>query len=267
MWGQKSKKTPHRQKANKHKNKGESMKNILVGVSYLGTNYSGWQRQDNSLGIQEVIENAFEEIGEKGVTIYASGRTDAGVHAYEQCFSCMVMFSDIKKLPMALNSKLPSDIRILWAKEVEEDFHARFSAHKKTYQYRLKTAKVESPFDEFITAYIPYTLDLHKMQKAGEYILGTHDFSAFCSSKTTVPDFERTIYNFNITKDGDLYIFEITGNGFLYNMVRIIVGTMVDVGRGKILPSDVKKIIDQKDRANAGKTMPAKGLALKKVEY
>ena len=105
------------------------MKNILVGVSYLGTNYSGWQRQDNSLGIQEVIENALEEIGEKGVTIYASGRTDAGVHAYEQCFSCTVMFNDIKKLPMALNSKLPSDIRILWAKEVEEDFHARFSAH------------------------------------------------------------------------------------------------------------------------------------------
>ena len=243
------------------------MKNILVGVSYLGTNYSGWQRQDNALGIQEVIENAFEEITNQKVEIFASGRTDAGVHAIEQCFSCKTKFADVKKLPLALNSKLPSDIRILWSKEVDDNFHARYSAHKKTYTYRVKEGNIESPFDTNTCAYVPYKLNLDKMVDASKYIIGEHNFKAFCSSGTSVPNFTRIIYHFNIKKDGDLYTFEICGNGFLYNMVRIIVGTMVDVGRGKMCPEKIPEIINSKDRANAGKTMPAKGLMLKCVEY
>lgn len=243
------------------------MKNILVGLSYLGTNYAGWQRQDNALGIQEVIENAFQELTGKQIEIFASGRTDAGVHAIEQCFSCKTDFADIKKLPLALNSKLPYDIRILWAKEVNGDFHARYSAHRKTYIYRVKVGNIESPFDTDRVAYIPYNLSLEKMQEASKYLIGEHNFQAFCSSGSSVPDFTRTIYNFDIKKDGDLYTFEICGNGFLYNMVRILAGTMVDVGRGKIAPQRISKILDSKDRSNAGKTMPAKGLMLKKVEY
>ena len=243
------------------------MKNILVGVSYLGTNYAGWQRQDNALGVQEVIENAFEEITNQKIEIFASGRTDAGVHALEQCFSCKTNFADIKKLPLALNSKLPSDIRILWAKEVDNNFHARFSAHKKTYIYNVKEGSIESPFDTNTCAYVPYKLNLQKMIQASKYIIGEHNFKAFCSSGTSVPDYTRTIYNFVITKDGDLFTFEICGNGFLYNMVRIIVGTMVDVGRGKINPEKIPEIISSLNRANAGKTMPAKGLLLKNVEY
>lgn len=243
------------------------MKNILVGVSYLGTNYAGWQKQNNALGIQEVIENAFLELNDKKVEIFASGRTDAGVHAIEQCFSCKTSFMDVKKLPLALNSKLPGDIRILWAKEVDANFHARYSAHKKTYLYRVKIGNIESPFDTDTTAYVSYNLSLGKMQEASKYIVGEHNFRAFCSSGTTVPDFTRKIYYFNISQDGDLFTFEICGNGFLYNMVRILVGTMVDVGRGKIMPQQMPQIIGSENRKLAGKTMPAKGLMLKKVEY
>lgn len=243
------------------------MKNILVGVSYLGTNYAGWQKQNNALGIQEIIENAFEELTNKKVEIFASGRTDAGVHAMEQCFSCVTNFADIGKLPLALNSKLPEDIRILWAKEVDSNFHARYSAHKKTYLYRVKIGNIESPFDYSTTAYVPYNISLSKMQTATKYLLGEHDYQSFCSSGASVPDYIRTIYSLDIKKQDNLFTFEICGNGFLYNMVRIIVGTLVDVGRGKISPEKVKEILDCKNRKMAGKTMPAKGLTLKNVEY
>lgn len=243
------------------------MKNVLFGVSYLGTNYSGWQRQDNSLAIQEVIENAFMDMFGHFVEIFASGRTDAGVHANEQCFNAVVDFEAINKLPMALNSRLPDDIRILWAKEVSDDFHARYSAHKKTYVYRLKEENIESPFDTQFTTYVPYKLNYEEMKKACEYFVGMHSFKSFCSANTFVPTFEREIYNFTLTKTDNLYKFEITGNGFLYNMVRIIVGTVVDVGRGKIKAEDIPKIIEAENRQQAGKTMDAKGLILKKVEY
>ncbi len=243
------------------------MKNILMGVSYLGTNYAGWQKQDNALAIQEVIENALYEICGTAVETFASGRTDAGVHAYEQCFSCKLNFKDIKRLPIALNTKLPEDIRILWSKEMPNDFHARFSAHKKTYTYRIRVGEIESPFDFQTTTYISYNLNLKKMQEASSYLVGEHNFKSFCSSHTTVPDYVRTIYELNIKNIDNLFEFEITGNGFLYNMVRIIVGTLLDVGRGKTQPKEIIKIINGQNRQLSGKTMPAKGLVLKKVEY
>ena len=241
--------------------------NILFGVSYVGTNYAGWQRQDNALGIQEVIENALQQITGKYVEIFASGRTDAGVHAYEQCFNAQLDFKDVKKLPRALNAFLPEDIKITYAKEVAGDFHARYSAHKKTYVYRLKQGDTQSPFDSFYTAYTQYNLDHKKMQKAADMFVGTHNFHAFCSSGTTVKDFERTIYSFTVTKTQNLYEFEICGNGFLYNMVRIIVGTLVDIARGKIAIDKIEEMFKTGKRQLAGKTMDAKGLVLKKVEY
>ena len=243
------------------------MKNVLCAVAYKGTNYAGWQKQDNALGIEEVIENAFFDCTGEKVEIFASGRTDAGVHAMEQYFSVKTKFRQIEKLPIALNHLLPNDIRILWAKEVPNDFHARYSAHKKTYLYRLKTSQIESPFDYETTAYIDYKLNLKKMQEAGKYFIGEHNFKAFCSTGTSVPTFERTIYSLSITQTNDLFEFEICGNGFLYNMVRIIVGTLIDVGGGKIAPEQIKEIINSQDRQKAGKTMPAKGLTLKCVEY
>jgi len=243
------------------------MQNLLFGVSYLGTNYAGWQKQNNALSIQEVIENALEELGGKRIEIFASGRTDAGVHAYEQCFSAKLNFKDFNKLPLALNSKLPEDIRILWVKQVDNDFHARFSAHNKTYLYRVKTKEVESPFDSFMTTYLNYDLNYDNMLEASKKLEGQHNFKAFCSTSATVPDFERTIYSLKINKINNLYEFEITGSGFLYNMVRIIVGTLIEVGRGKLKVSDIDNILNSQNRALAGKTMPAKGLILKSVEY
>lgn len=243
------------------------MSNVMFGVSYVGTNYAGWQKQDNALAIQEVIENAMADLGIKNPEIFASGRTDAGVHAFEQVFNANISFNNIANLPRALNSNLPEDIRILWAKEVDKDFHSRFSAHKKTYVYRVKIADVESPFDSFYTTYLNYNLNYQKMLEASKLFIGEKDFQSFCSSHTTTPDYVRTIYSLNISKKDNLYEFEICGNGFLYNMVRIIVGTLIDVGRGKIEISQINSIFAGKDRQKAGKTMPAKGLILKKVEY
>ena len=243
------------------------MQNILFGVSYVGTMYAGWQRQDNALSIQEVIEQAIEQICGQKVEIFASGRTDAGVHAYEQCFSAKLNFNPIEQLPLAINSKLPNDIRILWAKKVDNDFHARFSAHKKTYLYRVRVGDIESPFDSFMTTYERHNLNYNAMLKASQYLLGEHDFQSFCSVHTTTKDYIRTIFSLDIRRNDNVFEFEICGNGFLYNMVRIIVGTLLEVGKNKLKPEEVIQILDKKDRKFAGKTMPAKALILKKVEY
>ena len=243
------------------------MTNFLCGVAYKGTNYAGWQKQNNALGIQEVIEDAiFQALGQKA-EIYASGRTDAGVHALCQCFSVKLKFGMAEKLVPAINSFLPNDIRLLWAKEVSDDFHARYSAHKKTYLYKLKVADIPSPFDFETTAYIDYKLNLKKMQYATKFLIGEHDFSAFCSANSSITDFVRTIYSFEIRQNENLFEFEVCGNGFLYNMVRILVGTLVDVGRGKINPEQIENILNSKDRQKAGKTMTPEGLFLKSVEY
>lgn len=243
------------------------MNNILCGVTYDGTNYAGWQKQENALGIQEVLENAFLEALNQKVEVVGSGRTDAKVHAICQCFSVKLNFKLAEKLPLAINPFLPSDIKLLWAKEMPSDFHARYSAHKKTYLYKVRVGEIESPFDTNFCAYIKKPLNLEKMLEASKFLLGTHNFMAFCSSGSSVVDFVRTVYSIEIKQTENMYTFEICGNGFLYNMVRIIVGTLVDVGNCKIEPQSVIKIIESENRAMAGKTMPAKGLYLKCVEY
>ena len=249
-----------------HKKDGK-IKNVLCKVAYKGTNYSGWQRQDNSVGIQELIEDAiYKSLGQK-VEIYGSGRTDAGVHAFEQTFNVFLNFEKVNKLPLAINRYLPQDIRILSAKTVSENFNARFSASKKTYIYNIKCSNIQNPFDQDTCEYVKYDLDIKAMQKGASYFVGKHNFKAFCSVNTTVCDFEREIYSLNITKTNEIIKFEVCGNGFLYNMVRIIVGTLVDVGRGKIKPEEIKSIIQSQDRMRAGKTMSAKGLILKCVKY
>lgn len=237
-------------------------------ISYDGAKYFGFQIQPNKDTIQERLEYAFEQVYREKIDIVASGRTDAGVSAISQvCHFDTDAVVDEKRNVGYLNSILPSDIRVIRITKAEETFHARKSAKEKTYMYKFYVGE-EIPVYERTASNIGYNLDIDAMIEACKYIEGTHDFTAFCASNTAVVDKTRTIYKLEIIKlDDNLYKMEVTGNGFLYNMVRIIMGTLVSVGMGKLKPEDIVDVISSKDRSRAGKTMPAKGLYLKKVLY
>lgn len=241
----------------------------VLKISYNGSNYSGYQKQLNKVTIQETLEKIMSKVLNCQMDIVASGRTDAGVSAIEQ--TCHFDYDndlDIKRVVGHINAILPQDIRVLDIAVADNDFHARFSAKRKTYEYYFYTNRVAIPVYENVGTLVGYNLDIDKMINACKYIQGTHDFSAFSASNTSVVDKVRTIYDINIKQVDDcLYKLVITGNGFLYNMVRIIMGTLVDIGRGKIAIEDLPKIIENGDRQKAGKTIDAKGLYLKKVEY
>lgn len=237
-------------------------------ISYDGSNYFGFQVQPNKDTIQARLEGAMEQVYGEHIDIVASGRTDAGVSALSQvCHFDTDKEVDTRRNVGYLNSLLPKDIRVLAIEEASETFHARKGAKKKTYVYYFYAGR-EIPIYEKMATNIGRELDIEAMKKAGEYLVGTHDFSAFCASNTGVVDKVRTVYSLEILPaQENLYKMEITGSGFLYNMVRIIMGTLVSVGMGKLTPSDMPKIISGLDRSKAGKTMPAKGLCLKKVMY
>ena len=253
--------------------------NVLLTISYLGTNYAGWQIQKNANTVQAELEKAFFKIFNEKIEVVGSGRTDAGVHAKNAKANAILPLCFVKKhffkenkfnfstLQNSLNQLLPEDIKILSIKKVNLNFNARFNAKQKTYEYKIQCGGILSPFNCFNTVLINQKLDIKKMQKASKFLLGEHDFSAFCSAKTEIENKVRTIFDIKIKQNKNIITFEITGNGFLYNMVRIIVGTLVDVGSGKIFPEDVKKILESQDRTNASKTLPAKGLTLKNVKY
>jgi tRNA pseudouridine38-40 synthase len=239
----------------------------MIIIEYDGTNYGGWQKQKNTLSIQQVIEEAIYKITKKEVNLISSGRTDAGVHAIGQVANFITTSKiPIEKIPDAINSKLPNDISIIGSKEVAMDFHARYSARRKRYKYIILNSKYKRPINRNYSYHVKYDLDIDKMKNEIKYLIGEHDFKAFMSSGSSVQTTVRTIYDVSIEKQGDLIILEIEGNGFLYNMVRIIVGTLIDIGRGKISTS-LKDIINSKDRNRAGYTSPACGLFLKKVYY
>ena len=247
---------------------------VLLTIQYKGTNYVGWQKQHNGTSVQETIENALSFLCEENVKISGSGRTDAGVHALGQTAHFETSSQkfltnkklDSKKLVNALNANLPSDINISSAKEVGENFHARFDAKQKTYEYHLVVGK--NPIKEGLAGFVKNFPNISLMKEASKFLIGEHNFKSFSSAKTEVTDFVRTIYSIKIyMQEKNEIVFEISGNGFLYNMVRIIVGTLVDVGIGKILPEDIKEILNSEDRTKAGKTAPAEGLYLKAVKY
>lgn len=243
------------------------MRNIKIVVQYNGANYCGWQEQPDSLGIQGNIEYAIKEITKEKVKINGSGRTDAGVHAIGQVANFKIESKiDVSRIPDALNSKLPKDISIIDAEEVDEDFHARYSAKGKVYRYLVYNSRYRNPILKDISYQVKYDLDFDKMKKAAESLVGTHDFCGFMSSGSSIKDTVRTIRNVKIEKEGDLIVFEFEGNGFLYNMVRIISGTLIDIGRGKI-EENMEEIIKSKNRSNAGHTAPGHALFLKKVFY
>jgi len=242
---------------------------ILLTVAYDGTNYAGWQRQDNAITVQEKLEDALSTLLERQVTVRASSRTDAGVHALGQraSFFAFDLRVPIDKLPMVLVGMLPPDISVTAAEFVSDEFNPRFSAKNKTYEYKIYSSPCPNPLTRRYSAFVPQALNLENMQKAAQCFVGRHDFAAFCavgsSAKTTV----REVYDCNVKKHANCYTITITGNGFLYNMVRIVAGTILYVGLGKIAAEDVPEIISSCDRKRAGKTMPPEGLTLVEVKY
>ena len=245
------------------------MRNIKLTIEYDGKEYNGWQKQPNKLNIQGNIEKAIEAITSEEVDLMASGRTDAGVHALGQVENFKTNSKlPIEKFPVAINSKLKKSIRIINAEEVEEKFHSRLSCKQKTYRYIINNTYNGTAIYRNQEYHIPQKLNIENMQKAAKFFEGEHDFKAFKASGTSSKSSVRKIYEAKVYSDnnGRIYI-ELTGNGFLYNMVRIIAGTLVEVGLGKIKPEEISDIIIQGKRENAGKTLPAHGLYLVKVEY
>ena len=243
---------------------------ILLKLQYEGTNYSGFQRQKNAMTVQEKLENALEPIFGTNIKLHAASRTDAGVHALGQRVSFHASFLNIPllKLPNVINSTLPKDISVVDAELVSDDFHPRFDAKQKTYSYSFLNTPHPNPLLARYSVHVPKKLAPEKMQKACEYFMGRHDFAAFCatggSQKTTI----REIYGIylDVCENG-LIKLSVTGNAFLYNMVRIMAGTIYYAGIGKIPACTVEDIIRSKQRTQAGKTMPPHGLVLEEVLY
>ena len=244
------------------------MRNIKLIIEYDGKGFNGWQKQPNKLNIQGEIEKAISEITNEKIELIASGRTDAGVHSLGQTANFKTNSNiSIDKIPIAINSKLKKSILIKSAEEVDEQFHSRYSVKSKKYRYTINNSKYGSAIYRDIEYHFPQKLDVTEMKKAVKYFEGEHDFKAFKASGTSSKSSIRTIYKAEIITNGDRIYIELTGNGFLYNMVRIISGTLIDVGIGKIKPEEILKIIESKDRRLAGKTLPARGLCLVEVNY
>lgn len=238
-------------------------------ISYDGTNFSGYQIQPNKRTVQSVFEAVLAKL-HKGteVKVHASGRTDAGVHAKGQVIhfdSPLSIPSD--RWPVALNSLLPEDLSVLSVEKAEEDFHARFAAAGKEYRYFLHLSRTRDPFLRNYAYHYIYPLNIEAMKEASSYLIGTHDFTSFCSARSEVEDKVRTIKEIHFSKENDLLTLQFTGNGFLYNMVRILTGTLLEVGSGSRQPGDMAELLLKKDRALAGKTAPAHGLYLWQVFY
>ena len=244
------------------------MRNIKFTIEYDGKCYNGWQKQPDKLNIQGEIEKAIYNITQEEVDLIGSGRTDAGVHALGQVANFKTNSAlPIEKLALAINSQLKSSIIIKKAEEVDERFHSRYTAKQKTYRYIINNSKTGTAIYRNLEYCFPVKLNVEKMVEAAKYFEGEHDFKAFKSSGTSGKNSVRTIYKAEVRQDGERIIIELTGNGFLYNMVRIISGTLLDVGLGKIEPNEIPDIIEKKDRTKAGKTLPAHGLYLVKVQY
>lgn len=244
------------------------MRNIKLTIEYDGKCYNGWQKQPNKLNIQGEIERAIYNITKEEVDLIGSGRTDAGVHALGQVANFKTNSEiSIEKLPLAINSQLKNSIVIKEAEEVDERFHSRYNAKHKTYRYIINNSKCGTAIYRNLEYSYPFKLDAEKMKQASKYFEGEHDFKAFKSSGTSSKNSVRTIYKAIVKQEGEKIIIELTGNGFLYNMVRIISGTLLDVGLGKIQAEEIPEIIESKDRQRAGKTLPAHGLYLVEVKY
>jgi len=244
------------------------MRNIKLTISYDGTSYRGWQIQKNGRTVQEEIEQAIMKAFGKGHRVHGASRTDAGVHAKAQVAHFKTPLAiPAGKMPMALNMVLPEDIAVTHAEEVPPDFHSRFDARSKRYRYRILNSRHRDPFSEKYSWRIPYKLDVPLMKKEAAFLEGRHDFKSFQARDKRERTSERRIFRIDIGKRKAFLTIDIEADGFLYNMVRNIVGTMIDIGRGYLPPGSMRKILKSRDRTTAGPTAPAKGLFLLEVKY
>lgn len=244
------------------------MRRILLTIEYRGTAYCGWQAQKNGPSIQDELAKALEKACGHGVKLVGSGRTDEGVHAIAQTahFDCDCSIPS-DKFPFSVNPHLPKDIRITSSRQAAPDFHARFDAKKKTYLYKIYCSQVESPLRADLFAHVPFELDAEAMKRAAVYLLGEHDFAAFMATGSPVKSTVRQIYHIDVRRSGQEVEIEVCGSGFLRHMVRIIAGTLIETGRGRLPPEAMKQILESGDRSKAGFTAPPCGLHLKSVEY
>lgn len=244
------------------------MRRIKLVIAYDGTNYCGWQIQPNGITIEEVLNKKLSKLTGEEIHIIGASRTDSGVHALGNVavFDTQTSIPP-ERLSYALNQRMPDDIVIVKSEEVPLDWHPRYCNCSKTYEYHILNAQIPDPTRRLTRYYVSYNLDLEKMRQAAGYLVGEHDFASFCNVRTNVEDTVRTIYSLEVTKHEDEITIRIKGNGFLYNMVRIIVGTLLRVGRGFYTPEQVKEILEAKNRQAAGVTVPPHGLMLMGIEY
>ncbi len=244
-------------------------KKIKALIAYDGTNYCGWQVQPNGISVQQVVNEALSDLFKDEITTVAASRTDAGVHSVGN----MVLFEADTRMPgekvaYALNQRLPEDIACQGSWDAEEDFHPRYSESYKTYEYRILNRRFPQPTLARNSHFYHYALDVPAMQEAAKYLVGEHDFTSFASIHAQTNTWVRTVYELNVSRDAnDVITIRITGNGFLYNMVRIIAGTLLQVGAGMLQPSDIPVILNAGDREQAGPTAPAKGLTMAGLHY
>ena len=245
------------------------MRRIRIVVAYDGTNYCGWQIQPNGITIEEILNRQISKLTGEDIRIIGASRTDSGVHALGN----VAVFDTESRIPgdrfaYALNQKMPEDIVIVRSDEVQIDWHPRYQNEiSKTYEYHIYNAKVRNPLKNRYSTFVSFDLDVEKMRQGAKYILGEHDFASFCSANSQAQTTVRTIYDCTVSKVGDIITIRVTGNGFLYNMVRIIAGTLVKIG-GSDMPADAMNgIIAATDRAAAGPTAPAHGLTMIGLKY
>jgi len=248
--------------------KDRDMKRVRMVLAYDGTNYCGWQLQPNGITIEEVLNQALSELLREPIMVIGASRTDSGVHAEGN----VAVFDTENRMPadkicFALNQRLPEDIRVLESDEVPLDWHPRKQNCTKTYEYRILNRKISMPTLRLYSHFSYFNLDIRKMQQAASYLVGEHDFKSFCTVRTQAEETVRTIYSLDVTKTGDMITIRISGSGFLYNMVRIIAGTLMKVGMGVYPPEHVEEILEARNRQAAGPTAPARGLTLISMEY
>lgn len=237
-------------------------------MAYCGAAYHGFQRQNNAVTVQQTVEEALSRLLKEEVTVNGCSRTDTGVHAREYVFSFKTDNPITERgIILGTNNALPGDISILSCEEVDEGFHARFDCKGKEYEYLIHNSEIKNPFYDKKAFKYRYRLDERLIDREAKDFIGTYDFKAFCSADCDKENTERTIYDFSASREGDLVRLRVSGNGFLYNMVRIMVGTLIYINEGKIPQGSIKKIIEQKDRTKAGMTTVPDGLYLNRVFY
>ena len=244
------------------------MKRVKLVVAYDGTNYCGWQIQPNGVTIESVLNEHLSRLLKEDIVVTGASRTDSGVHSLGN----VAIFDTNTRIPadkisFALNQKLPEDIVVQDSCEVPSDWHPRYQKGRKTYEYRILNKTVRNPTRRFDTYFYHHKLDVEAMKEAAGYLVGEHDFKSFCAVGAQVKTTVRTIYDCQVIKEDDVIIIRVTGNGFLYNMVRIIAGTLMKVGAGVIQPGEISAILAACDRSKAGPTAPAKGLTMIGIEY